>query len=32
MAVWVNAVCVGHGAQHVMHSVGAVQIREEKKE
>lgn len=33
MAVWMNAVgCVGHGAQHVMHSVGAVQMREEKKE
>lgn len=27
-----NAVgCVGHGAQHVMHSVGAVQMREGKK-
>lgn len=32
MAVLMNAVCVGHSAQHVMHFVGAVQMREEKKE
>lgn len=32
MAVWMNAVCDGHGAQHGMHFVGAVQMREEKKE
>lgn len=26
-----SAVCDGHGAQHVMHFVGAVQMREGKK-
>lgn len=26
-----NTICVGHSAQHVMHSVGAVQMQEEKR-
>lgn len=29
MAVWMNAVCVGRGAQDIMHSVGAVQGKKE---